>query len=191
MEQNHWAIREHLFFRQATEIVGSNGEGLIILTDTDKFRQIVIPCGKDKIGWFKSWSKGDDNRKRHLPDILVEMLKMKRLQLEIDIDKIYKGSYQAMLTASETLDQLPIDIVDGIMLNRISGGTIPIMIDKSLYMRQSSLYNEKMNGVALPINTLSDSMLERALKDSIAKENYELAAQIQSEIKNRQQNTGK
>lgn len=186
MELNkHWGQRTLMMFLHATEIVGGKGEGLLVLTDSNKLRQIVIPINKETLDWFRKWHKNDKNRERRLPDILVKVLGNEHVQMEIDIDNIFNGSYQALLTNSQTLEQYPIDIADALVLNRISGGMIPILIENGLYIRQSSPYEESKSGVALPINILSDTMLERALQDSIDNENYELAAQIQNEIKKR------
>lgn len=182
---DNWGQRTLMFFRHATEIVGGDGEGLIVLTDSNKLRQIVIPVDKATLEWFKQSNKDAKGQERHLPDILVKVLDTEQIVLEVDIDNIYKGTYHALLTNPQTLDQYPIDIADAIMLNKISKGNIPIYIDDGLFLRQSSPYDEKMNGVSMPINVLSDEMLKRALKDSVDKENYEQAAQIQSEMKKR------
>lgn len=181
----HWDQRTLLIFQQATEIVGGSGEGLLVLTDTNELQQLVIPVDKKTLDWFRTWKKDNPNRERHLPDILVSVLKTERIALEIDIDDIFRGSYQAMLTNSQTLEQYPIFIVDALKLNRISNGTIPILIDNGLFLRQASPYDKKMNGVAMPLNALSEMMLEKAMKDSVDNENYELAAQIQEEMKRR------
>lgn len=182
---SHWGQRTLLIFQQITEIVGGKGEGLLVLTDTNKLQQIVIPVDKDTLNWFRNWKKDDKEHERHLPDILVKVLQAEHVQLEIDIDNIFNGTYQALLTNSQTLEQFPIDIADALRLNRISGGIIPILMDNGLYLRQSSAFDEKTTGVSMPLNILTDSMLDKALKDSIDKENYELAAQIQNEIKKR------
>lgn len=184
---NHWGQRTLLLFQHATEIISGKGEGLIVLTDSNKLQQIVIPVDSKTLSWFRSWRKDNKDRKKHLPDILVEVLKQESVQLEIDIDNIFNGSYQALLTNSQTLDEYPIDIADALVLNHISNGLIPILIDNGLFLRQASKYDEKMNGVSMPINVLSDSMLEKALQDCVDNENYELAAQIQSEINKRKE----
>lgn len=184
-QDENWCQRTLLFIRHATEIVGGEGEGLIVLTDSDKVRQIVIPVDKSTLEWFKRPSQSNKERYKHLPDILVKVLDTEQVVLEIDIDSINNGIYQALLTNPQTLDQYSIDIADAIMLNKISNGNIPLYIDDGLFLKQSSPYDETMKGVSMPINVLSDSMLKKALKDSVDKENYELAALIQSEMKKR------
>lgn len=183
--KDNWGQRTLLFFQHATEIVGGDGEGLIVLTDSNKLRQIVIPVDRNVVEWFKQSRQDTKGRERRLPDILVKVLDAEQIVLEVDIDNIVNGTYQALLTNSQTLDQYPIDVEDAIMLNKISNGNIPLYIDDGLFMRQSSAYDEKMKGVSMPINILSDSMLKRALKDSVEKENYEQAAEIQNEMKKR------
>lgn len=180
-----WGQRTLMIFQHATEIVGDDGEGLIVLTDSNKLRQIVIPVDKESLNWFKQQRKDPKERDKHLPDILLRVLEEEEVVLEIDIDNISNGIYLALLTNPRTLDQYPIDIIDAIKLNKISGGKIPLYIDDGLFLRQSSPYDEKLKGVSMPINVLSDSMLKKALKNSVDEENYELAAQIQSEMKKR------
>lgn len=182
---SHWGKRTLMNFQHATEIVDGKGEGLLVLTDSNKIRQIVIPVDHKTLDWFRDWKKDDKKQERHLPDILVNVLRKEHVQLEIDIDHISGGIYQAILTNSQTLDQYPININDALILNRMSNGLIPILIDSVLFLRQSSPYDESMKGVSMPINVLSDSMLEKALQESVEKENYELAAQIQKEIEKR------
>ena len=47
------------------------------------------------------------------------------------------------------------------------------------------LYNENSRGVSLPVNTISDEMLQSALDKAIADENYELASHLRDEKKRR------
>ncbi len=47
----------------------------------------------------------------------------------------------------------------------------------------------KAEGVALPVNALPVSMLEKTLGKAVAAENYELASQLRDEL-NRRRNAG-
>lgn len=71
------------------------------------------------------------------------------------------------------------------MLNNISKDKIPLYIDEELFLRQSSKFNMKADGVALPVNALPVSMLEKSLGKAVAAENYELASQLRDEINRR------
>ena len=71
------------------------------------------------------------------------------------------------------------------LLNTISKDKIPLYIDEDLFLKQSSKFNMKAEGVALPVNALPVSMLEKTLGKAVAAENYELASQLRDELKRR------
>ena len=60
----------------------------------------------------------------------------------------------------------------------------PIFIDEELFKCQYSR-PDAQGSLALPIDTLSISMLQEALHDAIREENYELASHIRDEINRR------
>lgn len=185
MDINQSVSRMHLVFRHATEVVGGLGAGLLILTDVDGHRQIAVPCGKESLGQFSTWLDDKRGLRQSLPNVLVKVIANAGIGLRVDIDTVADGTYKALLTNTETLAQLPINTADGIMLSCLSDGDIDITMPSSLFMRQSSPYDKESSGVALPINTLSIDMLQRAIDDAVAKENYELAAQLTNEMKER------
>ena len=67
-------------------------------------------------------------------------------------------------------------------------GDIPLYIESGLMRRQSVAYRENSRGVSLPVNTISDEMLQAALDKAIADENYELASHLRDEKKRRNKN---
>lgn len=177
--------RIQLFFKHATELVGSNDDGLIILTDAFETHQIAVPSDVDSIQWFAKWRRNDPLRERHLPDLLVKVILQNGIKVEVDIDGISDGKFIAVLTNKETLEQYPIDMIDAIELARISGNAVPLLMDSALYAKLSTPYDATATGVALPVNTISDSMLQKALDKAIKDENYELASKISEEMKTR------
>ena len=58
-------------------------------------------------------------------------------------------------------------------------------------MRQSVRYSANANGMAIPINALSDSMLKKSMENAIADENYELASYLRDEINKRKKSEKK
>ena len=60
-----------------------------------------------------------------------------------------------------------------------------------LMNRQSVAYRENSRGVSLPVNTISDKMLQSALEKAILEENYELASHLRDEKKRREKNGNK
>ena len=73
---------------------------------------------------------------------------------------------------------------DAVLLSYV--GNIPLFIDSALMSRQSVLYKENSKGVSLPVNTISDKMLQTALEKAIFDENYELASHLRDEKKRRE-----
>ena len=52
-------------------------------------------------------------------------------------------------------------------------------------MRQSTVYDNGASGVSLPVNTISDEMLQSALDKAIKNENYEMASDLRDEMNRR------
>lgn len=177
--------RIKLFLQQATEVVGEEKEGLLILTDSFQKRQIAIPCSSRMFDEFKARM---NNPKHHaeLADILFNVIKWQtELSLELVIINVDNGHYSAILSNTDSLEQVPLDGAQAVLLNYISKDKIPLFIEEKLFLKQSSVYDMKATGVSLPVNTLSRSMLRKAMEKAIAAENYELASQLRDELNRR------
>ena len=179
--------RIKLFLQQATEVVGEEKEGLLILTDSFQERQIAIPCSSRMFDEFRS-RMNNPKHQTELSDILFNVIKWQtELSLELVIINVDNGRYSAILGNTDSLEQVPIDGAQAVLLNYISKDKIPLFIEEKLFLKQSSVYDMKATGVSLPVNTLSSSMLRKALERAIAAENYELASQLRDELNKRQQ----
>lgn len=177
--------RIRLFLQQATEVVGGDKEGLLILTDSYQERQLVVPCAGRLLEEFKSRL---DKHLHHsdLIDTLLDVIdNQTSLSLSLLITNVEKGAYGAVLNNEDTHKQIGIDGVEAVLLNNISKDKIPLYIDEALFLRQSSKFNIKAEGVALPVNALPVSMLEKTLDKAVAAENYELASQLRDELNRR------
>ena len=51
--------------------------------------------------------------------------------------------------------------------------------------RQSVPYQRSSNGVAMPLNAISNKMLQEALDKAVEDENYELASHLRDEMRRR------
>ena len=112
------------------------------------------------------------------------------LSLSLIITDVDKGAYNAVINNEDTQKHMSISGVEAVLLNKISNDKIPLYIDEALFLRQSSKFNMQAEGVALPVNALPVSMLEKTLGKAVAAENYELASQLRDEI-NRRKKTDK
>ena len=177
--------RIKLFLQQATEVVGEEKEGLLILTDSFQERQIAIPCSSRMYEEFRLRM----NKSKHhaeLSDVLFNVIKWQTdLSLELVIISVDNGHYSAVLSNTDSLEQVPLEGAQAVLLNYISKDKIPLFMDERLFLEQSSVYDMKAKGVSLPVNTLSSSMLRKAMEKAIAAENYELASQLRDELNRR------
>lgn len=177
--------RIKLFLQQATEVVGEEKEGLLILTDSFQERQLAVPCNSRMYDEFRL-RMNNPKHQAELSDVLFKVIKWQtELSLELVIVSVDNGHYSAILSNTDSLEQVPIDGAEAVLLNYISKDKIPLFIDEKLFLKQSSVYDMKAKGVSLPVNTLSSSMLRKALERAIAAENYELASQLRDELNKR------
>ena len=176
--------KERLIFKGVSEIVGTEDLGLLILTDEAKERQITIVCDKAMAVQLELRIKKIPITRIMLPEVLCRMLKNNGgLDYELLIDNIIDGQYRTILYDKETMDTLLIRASDAVLLSIVAN--IPLYIEAGLMRRQSVMYNENAKGVSLPVNTISDEMLQAAFDKAIADENYELASHIRDEKKRR------
>ena len=177
--------RIRLFLQQATEVVGGDKEGLLILTDSYQERQLVVPCQGNLLEEFRSRLDRNQNHSG-LTDILLDIIhNQTSLSLSLIITNVDKGAYSAVINNEDTQKQISISGVEAVLLNKMINDSIPLYIDETLFLRQSSKFNMKAEGVALPVNALPVSMLEKTLDKAVAAENYELASQLRDEINRR------
>lgn len=179
--------RIRLFLQQATEVVGGDKEGLLVLTDSYQERQLVVPCKGLLLEEFKSRL---DKHKTHscLVDILLDVIgHQTSLSLSLVITNVENGCYHAVLNNEDTNEKISIGGVEAVLLNKISKDKIPLYIEEALFLRQSSKFNMQAEGVALPVNALPVSMLKKTLDKAVAAENYELASQLRDELNKRKE----
>jgi hypothetical protein len=179
--------RVRLIFRSLSEIVGNGDIGLLVLTDSAEQRQVVMPCDRHSLKEFARRIDQGAESERLLPEVLWSVLRWQTdLRMEIHIDYLYEEQYQAVLANVDTLEELPIDLPDAVMLSYISRGDIPVMMDQQLFRRQSTVYDSEAIGVQLPVNTISNEMLQTQLDKAVDNENYEVASQLRDELKRRE-----
>ena len=180
--------KEKLIFGGISEIRGSDGMGLIILLYEKKQRQLSIVCDKTILLRIQLRIEKSSVTKILLPEVLARQFKNNaELQYELIIDGIVDEQYRTLLYNTKTIESTLIRTSDAVLLSLIM--SIPIYIESSLMSRQSAAYKKDIKGVSIPINTISDTMLSKALDKAIKEENYELASRLRDEIlrrKNRQ-----
>ncbi|HCN54729.1 MAG: DUF151 domain-containing protein [Prevotella sp.] len=179
-----------LKFKWATEILGTENIGLLILTDELEQRQLTVPCDRNMMYQFSVRMSHLPIADRMIPEVLWEVISTQTdLKFEIFINDLIDGQYRAMLYNTETLVPIAMRASDAVLLAFISK-TIPLYIEEGLFRRQSVEYHKEATGVSIPLNTISDEMLQNALQKAVEEEKYELASHLRDEINRRKNNKG-
>lgn len=176
--------KERLFFKGVSEIVGTDNLGLLILTDVKGEKQISIVCDKSMALQVELRVKRVPVVDVMLPEVFWKLINMNgNIELELFIDSLVEGQYRTFICNNQTGMKILIRASDAVLLSLV--GNIPLFIEENLMRRQAVIYREKSKGVSLPVNTISDDMLQTALEKAIAEENYELASRLRDEKKMR------
>ena len=176
-----------LKFQAAAEVNGKEQDGLLLLSDQEQQRQLVITCSKNilkEITERKSNAINYDD----IAKILWEMIHWQTsLELSVRINTLEDGIYKALLINEENQFSLPINADTAILLSIVSHNEIPIFMDAALFRRQSSVYQPNAKGLQLPLNILSEPMLHNLLDNAVKTERYEIASELRDELKKREE----
>lgn len=173
-----------LIFKSVTEIVGSDDVGLLILVDEQQQRQLTIPCDRNMLCQLSLRVQKVPITSMMLPEVLWQVIRSQTtMRFEILINDLIEGQYKAVLYNVETLEPILIRISDAMLLSYVSD--IPIYIDEKLMKKQSVKYVHNAQGMSIPVNTLTDDMLKKALNKAVEEEHYELASLLRDEMKRR------
>ncbi len=173
-----------LVLNGVSEIVGDDNLGLLILTDVAQTRQLSIICDKQMEYQFGLRMSKAPITKNMLPEVMAQVISQQTtLNIELLIHDIVDGQYQASLVNNDTLQTVPMRASDAILFASVSH--CPLYIEERLMMRQSVPYTTDTPGITIPVNSISNSMLQSALSKAIEDENYELASHLHEEIQRR------
>ncbi len=176
--------RVQLFYKDYSEIVGSDGFSVARLTDIDQRRAISVICDKAMTEQISIRFNRLPGHEKMLPEVLFQMLSGGgRNQFELMVYDIHDGQYSVSLLNRSTTEVLPIRISDAVLLHYITH--IPFYIDGELMDRQSAPFSPEAHGIAIPINTLDTEHLNKALERAIAEEDYRLASHLHEELQKR------
>ena len=181
--------RTKLIFNGMSEIVGSDGMAVILLTDEGEKRAISVVCDK-AMKYQIAFRKAEHyDTSKYLPEVLMAVMGDVNKQncYEINIHSIVDGEYMTTLIDLDSLNIYQIRLSDAILFSLIAN--IPIYIENSLMNKQSIAYNSGSERMAIPINTLDTEKLKEEFNKAIETENYRLAALIKDELNNRTQKT--
>ena len=161
--------KTRLKYNNVSEIVGAAGIGLIVLTDEEKTRQISITCDEDMVRAFSLRMAHVPETNRLLAEATGRLFIETGHQLEVYIYSLNDGQYRTLLMDNDS------KAVSNIRAS-----------DTALFQSQSTPFSAgTTNRMSLPINALSDEMLQMALDKSIKDEDYKMAEYLNEELKRR------
>lgn len=177
-----------LRFQTAAEVNGKEQDGLLLLSDQEQQRQLVITCSRKILQEITKSKNNDINNNDDIVKILWEMIHWQTtLELSIHINTLEDGVYKALLINEENQFSLPIKADTAILLSFVSHNEIPIYMDAALFRRQSSVYQPNAKGLQLPLNIISEPMLHDLLDNAVKAERYEIASELRDELKKREE----
>lgn len=177
-----------LKFQAAAEVNGKEQDGLLLLSDQEQQRQLVITCSRKILKEITERKSNDININDDIAKILWEMIHWQTtLELSVRINTLEDGIYKALLINEENQFSLPINADTAILLSIVSHNEIPIFMDAALFRRQSSVYQPNAKGLQLPLNILSEPMLHNLLDNAVKTERYEIASELRDELKKREE----
>ena len=178
--------RVRLFYKDTSDIVGSEGFSIVRLVDTDEQRVICVICDQNMTAQLSIRHNRVPGREQMLPEVLSSMLLDEgQNDLELMVYDVLDGQYCVSLLNRRTLSLKSIRMSDAVLLHYIS--KIPLYMDEGLMARQCIPYKPDTLGLSIPINTLDTEWLNRELKRAIEVEDYRLAANLNEELKKRTQ----
>ena len=176
--------RVQLFYRDISEIVGSDGCSVARLVDSDEQRTITVICDKAMTEQMSIRHNRQPGREQMLPEVLLSMLQAEgKGRLELLISDIMDGQYFVTLIDKLNYVVRQIRMSDALLLHYIS--QIPFYIEEGLMVRQSSPFVPNTQGISIPINALDTNRLNKELERAIAEEDYRLASLLHEEIQRR------
>lgn len=173
--------KTRLFFKNVSEIMGTDDIGLLIMVDEQETRQLAVTCDKHMLYQFGLRIGNVPIVESLLPEVLWTIIRnLNADRYEVIIVDVADGQYRTMLYNIDTREPVSLRASDAILLSLIAH--LPVYIDTKLFLRQSVPFKPESPGLALPVNTITDRMLKAALDKAVADENYELASNLRDEM---------
>ncbi len=172
-------------FRGLSDILGAGSKlYLLVLVDEMELRQLVVTCDENMRSQFKMRMENMLSGELLLPEVLYKVVGFERSLLwEVHIENIKKGVFETKLVNTSEGTSFDIRCSDAVLWAFVSH--CPIMVNEQLMDQFAVPYSPTATQIALPVNIITDEMLETGLKQAIEAENYEVASQLRDELKRR------
>ena len=173
-----------LFFKGIAEPTILSDMALVVLVDEENKRSISFICDGTMKQQFAMRRQHPHDCKRFLPEVMAMMLMQTAPpgHFEILITDLKAGVYQTKVHNLFSDAEMDIRLSDAVMLSQICH--LPMFIDRELMARQSAPYTGEEQ-MMVPINVVSNEILQAELDKAVQEENYRLASYIQQELQKR------
>lgn len=157
---------------------------LITLTDEGEKRALYIVLEKEVANEIKMYEKKMEDADCQLVDVFSKVLKDEgAVHYRIVFEGILNQGLKAKLVNTITDVSYDIRPEMAVLLSLKSDFEMCTSLD--VLQKFSTPYNKNVMSVALPIMSLPDSLLHKALEKAVEEENYEGASFIRDEMKRR------
>lgn len=170
----------------ASEAVGIDDFSLLILVDEAMKRQLVVMCDKPMGKQVALRISHQPEVEKLLPETVGKLLSDRGItqQLEVEIVGQNEGEYITLIRDVLTGKEYPIRCSDGVLFSLVND--VPLYASQVLMRMQSADFVPgDCTKVPLPINIMTEKILQMSLKQAIEKENFEIASRLRDELKRR------
>ena len=173
-----------LIYKGTFSIPEADDACIITLTDEGEKRALYIVLEKEVANEIKMHEKKMEDADCHLVDVFSKVLKDEgAVHYRIVFEGILNQGLKAKLVNVITDASYDIRPEMAVLLSLKSDFEMCTSLD--VLQKFSTPYNKNVMSVALPIMSLPDSLLHKALEKAVEEENYEGASFIRDEMKRR------
>ena len=173
-----------LIYKGTFSIPEADDACIITLTDEGEKRALYIVLEKEMANEIKMHEKKMEDANCHLVDVFSKVLKDEgAVHYRIVFEGILNQGLKAKLVNVITDASYDIRPEMAVLLSLKTDFEMCTSLD--VLQKFSTPYNKNVMSVALPIMSLPDSLLHKALEKAVEEENYEGASFIRDEMKRR------
>lgn len=173
-----------LIYKGTFSIPEADDACLITLTDEGEKRALYIVLEREVANEIKMHEKKMEDANCHLVDVFSKVLKDEgAVHYRIVFEGILNQGLKAKLVNMITDASYDIRPEMAVLLSLKTDFEMCTSLD--VLQKFSTPYNKNVMSVALPIMSLPDSLLHKALEKAVEEENYEGASFIRDEMKRR------
>ena len=179
-----------LIYKGTFSIPEADDACVITLTDMAETRALSIVLAKEMASEIKRHEHKAEETRNHLVDVFAQVMKDEEItHYRIEFEGIQDRGFKAKLVNTITGKGYELLPETAVLLSLTSGFEMCAPLEG--LQKFSTRFNKEVMSVALPIMSLPDSLLQKALDKAVEEENYEGASFIRDEMKRREEKNKK